>query len=278
MIKAHDEDRAARDVAAAGSVALRCQDVTVRLNQTEILRGVDLEVAAGDWLSIIGPNGAGKSTLLRALSGAVGSTGTIQLFGTDLHRMSRNAVARTVAWVAQQPLLPPGMRVIDYVLLGRTPYRSLLGTESPSDITIAHDVIEQLDLAELSDRPVDTLSGGERQRVLIARALAQQTPLVLLDEPTTALDLGHQQEVLDLLDRLRADHQLTIVSTMHDLSLAGQYANALMLLDDGVVQQRGRADEVLNAELVRTHFGANVSVLTDADGTVIVVPKRTQRR
>lgn len=258
-------------------VALRCRGVNVSLGGNEIIRGIDLDVAAGQWLSIIGPNGAGKSTLLRALSGTVSAQGSIEVFGTELASMERNAVARTIAWVAQQPLLPPAMRVIDYVLLGRTPYRSLLGGASASDVGIARAVIDNLDLGTLADRAVDTLSGGERQRVLIARALAQQTPIVLLDEPTTALDLGHQQEVLDLLDSLRAEHQLTIVSTMHDLSLAGQYANTLVLLDNGTVQKSGTADEVLNAELLRQHFGASVAVLRDDDGIVIVVPKRQRR-
>ncbi|HKT01191.1 MAG TPA: ABC transporter ATP-binding protein [Rugosimonospora sp.] len=231
---------------------------------------VSLSVATGEWVTVIGPNGAGKSTLLRALGGLAGYRGTVELFGTDLHRLPRRQRARLVAFVPQAPVVPPGMAVIDYVLLGRTPYLGPLGRESAGDLAAVAGVLDRLDLAGFAHRQLESLSGGERQRAFLARALAQGATLLLLDEPTTALDIGHQQDVLELVDRLRADGALTVVSTMHDLSIAGEYADRMVLLAGGRIVAAGKPRDVLTEPLLAEHYRARVTVVEGAQGPLVV--------
>ncbi|MFG2010685.1 ABC transporter ATP-binding protein [Micromonospora sp. NPDC048868] len=264
----------APDVAAVPAVEVR--DLHVRLDGTPILAGVDLTVAAGEWVTVIGPNGAGKSTLLRAVGGLLPAPGAVSLFGTRSEALRRRDRARVVATVAQSPVVPAGMTVLDYVLLGRTPYIPTLGRESAADLAAAHEVLDGLDLAGFHDRELATLSGGERQRVFLARALAQGATLLLLDEPTSALDIGHQQEVLELVDRLRREHGLTVLATMHDLSIAGEYADRMVLLADGRVVAAGTPREVLTEQLLATWYRATVRVV-DGDHGPLVVPIRPRR-
>jgi iron complex transport system ATP-binding protein len=167
------------------------------------------------------------------------------------------------------------MRVFDYVLLGRTAHLKMLATESPKDLEIAHFVITELDLVDFIDRDVATLSGGERQRVAIARALTQASPIILLDEPTTALDVGYQQEVLELIDRLRNEKKIAVISTMHDLTVSGLYPDHLMLLAAGNVVVSGTAEHVLTPENIAKHYGAKVTVITHESGPV-VIPERSK--
>lgn len=249
---------------------LTITDLHVHLDGTEILRGVDLHLTPGEWVTIIGPNGAGKSTLLRAVGGSLPYQGTVLLAGAQSSTIPRRRRARLVATVAQQPVVPPGIRVLDYVLLGRTPYIPPLGRESAHDMSIVEQRLRELDLTTFANRPLETLSGGERQRVFLARALAQSAPLLLLDEPTSALDIGHQQEVLELVDRLRNEHGLTVLATMHDLSLAGEYADRLVLLASGRVVAAGTPETVLTEPLLREHYGARVRVISAEFGPVVV--------
>ena len=255
--------------------AIACQDVVVAFDGVEVLRGVDLWVPPGGWVTVVGPNGAGKSTLLRAVGGIVDATGSIDLGGRPAAGMTRREMARLVALVPQEPVIPRGMRVIDYVLLGRTAHLGFFEAEGAADLDVAVKALADLDAGPLADRTVDTLSGGERQRIVIARALAQESPVLLLDEPTTALDVGHQQEVLDLVDRLRAERNLTVLATMHDLTLAGQYADWLVMLDAGEVVVAGSADEVLTEETVARHYGARVRVVPDEAGPIVVPVRRS---
>jgi iron complex transport system ATP-binding protein len=250
--------------------ALKVAGLDVALGGASVLRGVDLDVAAGEWVTIIGPNGAGKSTLLRAVGGLLPDGGSISLFGTPSGRLRRRERARLVATVAQSPVVPPGMAVLDYVLLGRTPYISMLGRESAGDLAVVHETLAALDLAGFADRQLETLSGGERQRVFLARALAQGAPLLLLDEPTSALDIGHQQEVLELVDGLRRERGLSVLATMHDLSVAGEYAERLVLLDGGRVAAVGTPREVLTADLLARHYRAHVKVIPGDHGPLVV--------
>ncbi|WP_084962393.1 ABC transporter ATP-binding protein [Thermoactinospora rubra] len=249
---------------------IAAEGLSVRLGRAEVLHDVSLHVRRGEWLAVIGPNGAGKSTLLRALMGLAGHRGTVTLDGHPLERLRPRQRARLVAYAPQTPLLPPDMTVFDYALLGRTPYIPYLGRESRHDRAVTEGVLARLDLTELAGRSLDHLSGGERQRVVLARALAQQAPVLLLDEPTTALDLGHQQQVLDLVDRLRIADGLTVVSTLHDLSLAAQYADSLLLLSRGRVAASGTPAQVLTEAVVGRHFGAHVKIEPGPDGRPVV--------
>jgi iron complex transport system ATP-binding protein len=255
--------------------SVRAAGVVVDLGGARILDGVSVDVGEGEWLSIVGPNGAGKSTLLRAMAGlvAIGGSGSVEIGGRPLGSMSRRERAQAVALVPQVPVVPPGVAVTDYVMLGRTPHMPPLGRESAADLEAVRVALEELDLLRFADRPLDTLSGGERQRVLIARALAQASPVLLLDEPTSALDVGHQQDVLELVDRLRVANRLTVVSTMHDLTLAGQYADRLVLLEGGRVVTAGTAEDVLTEENLARFYGAKVRVIREG-GAIVVVPMR----
>lgn len=252
------------------------RDLTVHLGGTRVLRGVSFAVLSGEWVTLIGPNGAGKTTVLRAISGLVPCDGTVTLWGTPVAAMSRRERARRIAYVPQVPTIPPGMSVLEYVLLGRTPYIAPLGRESETDLRVARDALDRVDLAGYAKRMLGTLSGGERQRAVLARAFAQQSALVLLDEPTAALDIGHQQDVLELVDSLRRTDGLTVISTMHDLTAVGEYADRLLLLAGGDVAAEGIPDEVLTQANLERFYGARVRVIRlDPDGRgPVVVPIR----
>lgn len=255
--------------------AITLRDVSVAYNGTRVLDAFDLEVPSGSWVCLIGPNGSGKTTALRAIAGIVGFGGTVWIGDAAPNELARRAVAREVAMVPQVPVIPEGMAVLDYVLMGRTPYIPYLGTEKKRDLEITSSVLEELDLSALAARRMGSLSGGELQRAVFARALVQEAPILLLDEPTTGLDVGHQQQVLELVDALRAHRELTVVSSMHDLTVAGQFADRLVLLSAGRVVASGSAADVLTEGRIREHYGATVRVVHD-DGGVSVIPVRTK--
>ena len=189
------------------------ENVTVQVDRKTILHDVSLTVSPREWITIVGPNGAGKSTLLSVLAGLRSSNGRVCLAGRQVNSMSPKERALLAAYVPQHPEVPQGMSVHNYVLIGRTPHLSLLGVEGRSDFEVVNRVIEQLDLSHLAQRTLDSLSGGELQRCHLARAIAQQTSIVFFDEPTTALDLGHQQQVLELISGLQESQELTVVMT-----------------------------------------------------------------
>jgi iron complex transport system ATP-binding protein len=251
---------------------IETRDLWVRFGPVAAVRGLTLRAETGGWTALIGPNGAGKTSALRALAGLVAYEGQVSLDGRDARRLGRRALARLVAFVPQKPETPPALTVAEYVLLGRTPHISYLGGEGRSDREAATRALQRLELEDFAQRPLGSLSGGELQRTVLARALAQEAPVLFLDEPTTSLDLGRQQLVLELVDALRGDG-LTVVTTMHDLTLAGQYAERLVLLDGGSVVAEGTAAEVLSAPNVSAHYGANVRVVEDEAG-VFVLPLR----
>ncbi len=240
----------------------------------DVIHSLSLEARAGEWVTVIGPNGAGKSTLLSAAARLVPSTGSIAIGGVDVAAMSHSELARTLAIVPQSPVIPDGTSVLDYVLLGRHPHISYWGTETTDDVAVVREELARLDLTAMADRRIDSLSGGERQRAVLARALAQRPAVLLLDEPTTGLDLGHAQRFLSSVDVLRRRLGIAVITAMHDLTLAAQYGDAIVMLADGRTVASGTADEVLTAERIRHHYDADVAVLTDDDGTVVVVPRR----
>jgi iron complex transport system ATP-binding protein len=245
----------------------------VKLGGVLIIDGVDAEVAGGEWVTLIGPNGAGKSTLLRALAGLVPYTGSAQVGGDEVAGLARRELARRLAFVPQTPLLPPAMRVSEYVLLGRTPHLGAFGYEGLHDREAAQHALERLDLEGLAGRPLHTLSGGEQQRVVLARALAQESSLLVLDEPTTSLDIGRQQQVLELVAALREQGSLTVLTAMHDLTLAAQYADRLLLLSSGRLVASGPPEEIATEALVAEHYRAEVRIF-GSGGSVAVVPVR----
>lgn len=249
-------------------------EVRAAYNGADVLNGIDLEVARGEWVALIGPNGAGKSSLLRVIAGALDATGTVEVGGHSPRHSSRTAMASTVAFVPQHPVLPEAMTVFDYALLGRTPYIKWWGVESPHDVDVTRRVLARIDMEPLAGRALDRLSGGELQRAILARALVQETPVLLLDEPTAALDIGHQQQVLDLIDELRHEKGLAVLSAIHDLTLASQYADRLVLMAAGDVVASGTPASVLDPVVLNRHYGAQVSVLNDADGNIVVALRR----
>jgi len=251
---------------------IETRDLWVRFGPVAAVRGVSLKTQSGGWTALIGPNGAGKTSALRALAGLVPFDGEVRIEGQDARDLGRRALARLVALVPQKPETPPALTVAEYVLLGRTPHISYLGGEGKRDRDAAARALRRLDLEEFAQRPLGSLSGGELQRAVLARALAQEARVLLLDEPTTSLDLGRQQLVLELVDELRQDG-LTVVTTMHDLTLAGQYAEHVVLLDAGSVMAEGAAADVLSGPILAAHYGADVRVIEDEHG-VFVVPVR----
>ncbi|HEV7980036.1 ABC transporter ATP-binding protein [Amycolatopsis sp.] len=254
-------------------IALQLRDVHAGYSGDPVVQGVDVEVPQGGWLGIVGPNGAGKSTLLKTIAGLLRQDhGEILVHGKS--SLSRKERAHLIGYAPQDPVLPEGLTVTDYVLLGRTPHLGTLAREGVRDLSIVDDVLTRLDLRELAGRTLRTLSGGERQRAVLARVLAQKTALLLLDEPTTGLDIGHAQALLELVDKLSREDGTTVVSTLHDLTLAAQYADTLLLLDNGRVAASGPPDEVLTAERVERHYSARVEVLTTSGGHLAIVPIR----
>ena len=247
---------------------IRWEAVGVSFNGDFALGPVTIEVRDGDWVGLIGPNGAGKSTMLKAAVGLVTHTGEVTL--ANGHRRP----GLDVAWMPQRPHLPEGMNVADYVILGRTPHIGYLGSEDRSDYESMGLALSKLGLDSFAHRPLGTLSGGEAQRAVLARALAQEAPVLLLDEPTASLDIGHAIEVLEVIDDLRRTERLTVVTAVHDLTLAGRFADRLVLLADGMVQADGDPEEVLTEQNLSAHYGSGIRVAHDPDGPT-VIPTRS---
>jgi iron complex transport system ATP-binding protein len=258
-------------------VNVSLHEVSVSYGAVRALCGIDVEIAPGQWFAPIGPNGAGKSTLLRAIAGQLAFSGSISLGERALPISSHMRLARLVAFVPQRPELPSSMTVADYVMLGRTPYIGYLGAEKTSDRRIVSEVLDRLSLGSFAKRHLGAISGGEAQRAVLGRALAQGAPLLCLDEPTSSLDIGHQLHVLELVDELRKERGLTVISAMHDLTMAGQFADVLCLLVSGRVVKSGDAQSVLTKEAISLHYGASVDVNDDGAGGVVIVPRRARR-
>ena len=252
--------------------------VTVRFDGRVVVNAVTASVGRGEWVGLIGANGAGKTTLIKAVAGLVDHEGEVLVGGKASSTMARRERARSVAYVPQSPELPADMSVFDYTLLGRTPHIGYLAVESRTDLAHCVELLERLGLAPLAARPLSTLSGGERQRVVLARALAQEAPVLLMDEPTSALDLSHRMEALERVDELRREWGLTVVSALHDLTLAGQFADRLLLLSGGTVAAFGTPAEVLDESVLGEAFDCAVRIIRTDDGELVIVPQRTGPR
>ena len=254
--------------------ALVFSDVGVSYGRRAALTNFAGSVASGEWLGLIGPNGAGKSTLLRTVAGLVDFSGHIELDGGNLAEMAERDRARRVAYVPQEPMIPDDMLTEEYVTLGRWPYHGRFGSLTVHDDEVVDAALELLELNPFRGRLLGELSGGERQRIVIARALAQEPDVLLLDESTAALDIGHQQQALELVGKLRRERHVTVIAAMHDLTLAGLYGDRLTMLDQGCIVASGSAADVLTEDRLARVYRATVSVRNDPDGTVIVTPQR----
>lgn len=251
---------------------LALDGATVRYGAHVAAAEVSFQAAAAEWVALVGPNGSGKSSLLRAVAGVAAYDGSIRVGDKEVSGLRRRHLARLVALVPQNPIFPLGVTVVDYVLLGRTPHIGFFGSESQHDTAVAMDALERLDLAALATRPVGSLSGGEAQRAVVARALAQEAELLLLDEPTTSLDIGHSQQLLEVVRRLVQEGE-TVVAAFHDLTTVAAYADRVVLLDEGCVVAAGAPETVLTPAQIERIYGVAVVVLRDDRGRPVVVPR-----
>lgn len=252
---------------------LVARDLSTGYGERRIIENLDLEIPEGGLTAIVGPNGCGKSTLLRSLARLIPPTsGAVLLDGESIASMRAKELARRIGLLPQTSIAPEGITVIDLVTRGRHPHQTVLRRWSRDDEAAVRHALEQTRLAELSTRIVDELSGGQRQRVWIAMVLAQETPILLLDEPTTYLDISHQIDVLDLCARLQREGR-TLVAVLHDLNQAARYATHLVAMRDGRIVAQGAPAEVVTAELLHDVFGVGARVIEDPEtGGPLIVP------
>lgn len=255
--------------------SLSAESLTLAYGDQTIVRGLDLQVPPGRITAVVGANGCGKSTLLRALARLISpKSGQVVLDGKALHTRPSKEIARTLGLLPQSPIAPEGIVVADLVGRGRHPHQKLLARFTEHDYRVVAQSLEATGVAEFADRSVDELSGGQRQRVWIAMALAQETDILLLDEPTTFLDVAHQIEVLDLLTDLNRERGTTIVMVLHDINLAARYADHLFAMRGGDVIAAGPPSEVVTGALIRDVFDLDALVVRDpVSGTPIVLPR-----
>lgn len=242
--------------------------------ETDILHALDLEVPAGKITVIVGANASGKSTLLRTMSRLIApNQGHVLLDGKSIHQMPTRDLARKIGLLPQSPIAPEGIPVDDLIRRGRHPHRTLFSNWTAKDEEAVASALVATRTADLADRPVDELSGGQRQRVWIAMALAQETNILLLDEPTTFLDINHQVEILDLLVDLNQSRGTTVAMVLHDLNLGARYADHLIALADGKVHVSGSPEQVLTEDHIRAVFGVESRILIDpTSGRPIMTP------
>ncbi|MBN1093191.1 ABC transporter ATP-binding protein [Blastococcus sp. TML/M2B] len=254
--------------------SLVAEELTLAYGERTVIDGLDLAVPAGRITAIVGANASGKSTLLRSMSRLLAPrAGRVLLDGAAVHRMPAKELARTLGLLPQSPIAPEGITVSDLVGRGRHPHQGVFSRWSREDDAAVAAALEATQTTELAERAVDELSGGQRQRVWIAMALAQQTDVLLLDEPTTFLDVSHQVEVLDLLTDLNAVRGTTIVMVLHDLNLAARYADHLVALEAGRIHAAGAPGDVLTEDCVRAVFGLASRVIVDpVSGKPLVLP------
>ena len=243
-----------------------------------VIDDLTFEVASGEFFIIIGPNGSGKTTLLKLLVGLLPlKNGHIHLLSKSLTKYTAKSLARQIAYVPQNVPVEFPFTVTQVVLMGRSPYLGVLGFESDEDLRLAHEAMTITDVAHLADRRLDQLSGGEQQRVFIARAICQQPNILLLDEPTAALDLSHQIRLMDLMERLKTEQGVTIVMVSHDLNMAAMYADQLLLISKGRIARNGPPNQVIDYDLLEQVYGCKLVVDQSPLGDypqVHLVPRR----
>lgn len=260
--------------ASAGGARLRADRVTLGYDRRTIVDGLDVAIPDRSFTVIVGANGCGKSTLLRGLARMIKpAAGGVHLDGQEIRKLPSKEVARRLGLLPQGPVAPDGITVVDLVARGRYPHQGALRQWSADDETAVHEAMAATQITDLAASYVDELSGGQRQRVWLALALAQQTSILLLDEPTTYLDIAHQIDVLDLCADLHERHGRTLIAVLHDLNHACRYATHLIALREGRIVAQGRPGDIVNADLVEAVFGLRCQVISDPEtGTPLVVP------
>lgn len=241
---------------------------------TPVFDGVTLNIQKGEFLGILGPNGSGKSTLLKLISGTITpSSGKIFVEGRNLREIAHKERARRIAVVPQESQIPFSFSALEVVLMGRAPYLPLLGFESETDIELAKRAMKETDTLQFADRDIHDLSGGERQRVIVARSLAQGPSILLLDEPTTFLDIRHQVELSNLVKRKNKEDGLTVITVVHDINIASTFCDRILFLKDGEIVVDGTPDKVVTYANVKSVFNAEVYVgINDLTGKPYYVP------
>ncbi len=254
--------------------ALAAQDLRVGYTERPVISDLSIEIVKGQITALVGPNGSGKSTLLKTLARLLKPTGgAVLLDGKALHTLSTAQIAQQMAILPQGPNAPHGLTVRELVEQGRYPHVGALRMLKQQDHQAIQQALELTHMIDFAHRPLANLSGGERQRAWIALTLAQDTPILLLDEPTTFLDIGHQLEILELVHHLNLEHKMTLVLVLHDLNQAAHYAHRMVVLNRGRIVADGAPNTVLTPELLATVFGVRVNIITDpASGTPICLP------
>jgi iron complex transport system ATP-binding protein len=257
---------------------LKLQGVNFAYGEEPTLQNITFELEEGEMLGLVGANSSGKSTLLRLISGVLEpQSGSIQIYGESILGEKPPSRARLVATVPQNPTIPPNFSVLETVLLGRTPHLKLLQWQGRNDLAIVRHFMELTECWSYASRPIGELSGGERQRVLIARALSQETPLLLLDEPTASLDIHHQTEILSLMQHVLEKRRGAVLIAIHDLNLAAQYCHRLVLLHEGNLVSQGTPADVLNTDTLKKIYGDQIVIDTHPlNGKPIILPTATR--
>lgn len=241
---------------------LQAHGLCKTIGAEQVLEDIALQVHYGECFGIIGPNGSGKSTLVKLLSGVdEASAGQIAFAGRPLAAYPKKQLARRIAVLQQEALPPIGFTVREVVEMGRYPYQNWLGEEAGDPHTKIEEIMRELDLLDMADRPIEALSGGERQRVALAKVVAQQPELLMLDEPTTYLDIGYQQQMMQYIKKWQQDHGLTVLAVLHDLNLAALYCDRLMIIHDGRLVHTGKVEEILSEQIIKQVYGVSPTIV-----------------
>lgn len=258
-------------------IGIEANKVSLAYDGTTIIHDLSASIQIGQITTLVGPNGCGKSTLLRGLARLLKlQTGDILLDGKAIHRLPTKELAKQLGILPQSPHAPEGLTVYELVGQGRYPHQSFFQQWSSEDEEITREAITITNMVAFADRPLDTLSGGQRQRAWIAMALAQKTPILLLDEPTTFLDIGYQLEVMELVEKLNRERNMTILLVLHDLNQAARYSDRMIVLRDGMIHADGAPREILTQSLLETIFNVHAHIFHDPNsGAPICVPQST---
>jgi iron complex transport system ATP-binding protein len=258
---------------------ISASSISSRYGDRVVVHNISVEISPADFYGVIGPNGSGKSTLLKSLTGIIRPfSGSVRIYGKDILRLSPREIARSIAVIPQEVSILFPFTAREIVAMGRHPHVRRFGKESSLDLEVIERSMDETDTSDLADRYIDELSGGERQRVVIARALCQQPEALLLDEPTSHLDINHQVEIFELLTDLNRKRNLAVFVISHDLNICAEYCRELVMMKEGRIYRRGAPEEILTPEIVREVYGAEVSVLTNpmsAAPVVTVIPRGT---